>query len=1165
MSTKTGTAKSDKIIGTNSADTLKGLGGNDTLTGLDGNDALFGGDGDDVLKGGIGNDFLDGGLGADTLDGGLGKDTATFSSATGSLSLSLGYTTAQYTVLGYKTITSIENLIGSAYNDYLSGDGYANRLEGRNGNDNLYGNAGNDALYGGNGDDYLSGGDDNDSLYGGANDDTLYGGYGADKLNGDAGDDKLYGEAGNDQLNGGSGSDTLYGYSDDDTLHGNLGDDTLFGGDGKDLMYGDAGNDVLDGGYGDDRSYGGAGSDTFMVSYGADTFDGGSGSDTVSFANIYTNIAFSLASTTSWTYYTSASLSLRFVENIIGSYYSDSLTGNSGKNVIDGAAGNDILYGGAGDDTLIGGSGDGTLIGGVGTDFASFAASLVSVTVDLGAGTAQATGEGNDTLESIEGLIGSGLDDQLLGNAADNIFIGGQGDDYINGRGGSDTASYSTSSAAVKVNLSVSGSQDTRGAGYDKLTSIENVTGSSYDDSLMGSAAKNYLSGGSGDDLLQGMKGDDTLDGGSGFDLASFAEVSTALNLSLSRIGAQSAGSAGKDTLISIEGLEGGSASDTLSGSSKANLLIGNKGNDKLYGLAGNDTLSGGAGNDRLDGGSGTDTADYTDLKSAVVIDLAKTAAQDTKGAGLDKLVSIESIAGGKGSDSLFGSGGANTLSGGDGNDKLYGRGGTDILVGGDGNDVLDAGSGTGERLVGGAGNDRYMLGTGKGNGIIEDSLGAHDIVDASKSSSAATIDLATGKSSTSAGQTLTLAAGGTSTLPLDLVFLQDLSGSFYDDIATVKTLVPKVVDAITSVNRDSAFGVVGFVDKPISPFGASSGDYVYKLFSPVSDDGTTVATAYDGMTILNGNDTPEAQLEALFQVAKRADGEVGFRDESMRVVVLFTDAEYHVAGDGEGAGITKPNDGDGVIEGTGTSEDYPSVDQLKAALEKAGIFPIFAVTDTVTSSYKELTSKLGTGGVVNITESSSNIVSAIRDAAKLATRTSIEDADGSKFADVIKGSAIGNTIHGNGGHDTITGLAGNDVLAGGSGNDKIDGGSGADRIYGGSGKDFLIGGSSSDTFVFDTKLAAANIDTIDDFDVKSDRIWLDNDVFAKAGAIGDLTTGAFHIGAKAHDANDRIIYDKSTGKLWYDDDGTGSHAAVQFAVIDKALSVTSSHFDIIG
>lgn len=159
----------------------------------------------------------------------------------------------------------------------------------------------------------------------------------------------------------------------------------------------------------------------------------------------------------------------------------------------------------------------------------------------------------------------------------------------------------------------------------------------------------------------------------------------------------------------------------------------------------------------------------------------------------------------------------------------------------------------------------------------------------------------------------------------------------------------------------------------------------------------------------------------------------------------------------------------------------------------------------------------------------------------------SIENLAGSKYADVLTGDAAGNT------------------LSGGEGADKLYGNAGADKLYGGLGNDFLSGGLGQDVFVFDTKLGTTNIDKIDDFIVKDDTIFLDDDIFTKVGKVGHLTKDAFFIGTKAHDATDRVIYDNKTGKLFYDADGTGNAAAVQFATLTPALKLTFADFDIIA
>lgn len=149
-------------------------------------------------------------------------------------------------------------------------------------------------------------------------------------------------------------------------------------------------------------------------------------------------------------------------------------------------------------------------------------------------------------------------------------------------------------------------------------------------------------------------------------------------------------------------------------------------------------------------------------------------------------------------------------------------------------------------------------------------------------------------------------------------------------------------------------------------------------------------------------------------------------------------------------------------------------------------------------------------------------------------------------------------------GNDNINTFGGDDVVRGRGGADTIIAGSGDDVIYGGSGLDVLTGGTGADIFVFDTKPSAKNIDTITDFSVKSDVIALDHLIFRAAGRIGDLSSSAFHIGTKANDASDRIIYNKNTGALYYDADGKGSDAAIKFAVLDKGLALTAGHFDIL-
>lgn len=217
---------------------------------------------------------------------------------------------------------------------------------------------------------------------------------------------------------------------------------------------------------------------------------------------------------------------------------------------------------------------------------------------------------------------------------------------------------------------------------------------------------------------------------------------------------------------------------------------------------------------------------------------------------------------------------------------------------------------------------------------------------------------------------------------PFDLLLLQDLSGSFGDDITTVRTLIPGLVSGINSLQPNTPIGVSAFIDKPIAPFGGPSPtDYVYKTNQALTTNAATIQTVYNGLTIGSGADAPEAQLEALLQTALRPE-EIGFRAGTKRVVVVFTDAAYHVAGDGAVSGITTPNNYDAILDGTppGTGEDYPTLAGLKSRLIDANIFPLFAVTSDQITTYNSLVNQLGIGGaVVQLSANSSNIINAIQ------------------------------------------------------------------------------------------------------------------------------------------------------------------------------------------
>ena len=132
-----------------------------------------------------------------------------------------------------------------------------------------------------------------------------------------------------------------------------------------------------------------------------------------------------------------------------------------------------------------------------------------------------------------------------------------------------------------------------------------------------------------------------------------------------------------------------------------------------ITGNSRSNTLLSTVGDDVIDGGAGIDTVSYTKATVAVKVTLASNAAQDTGGAGIDTLISIENLTGSRYNDTLTGDDAANRINGGSGKDTLTGNAGNDVLTGGAGNDVLVGGEGN-DTLIGGAGKDVLTGGTGK-------------------------------------------------------------------------------------------------------------------------------------------------------------------------------------------------------------------------------------------------------------------------------------------------------------------------------------------------------------------------------------------------------------------------------------------------------------------
>ncbi|HEY9691428.1 MAG TPA: FG-GAP-like repeat-containing protein [Oculatellaceae cyanobacterium] len=367
--------------------------------------------------------------------------------------------------------------------------------------------------------------------------------------------------------------------------------------------------------------------------------------------------------------------------------------------------------------------------GGTGKDQVNYATSTAAININLATNTASGGYANNDTLIGIEGIIGSSYNDAITGSTENNIFNGGAGADTINGGGGTDSTSYATSTAAVNVNLNT-GINRGGDAEFDILTSIENLIGSKFHDTLTGSNANQVISGGSGNDsitgganqdvldgengndtllgaagqdILTGGAGADVLDGGEGKDQINYATSRTGVNINLFASSA-TGGDATGDTFLNIEDLAGSAHNDTLTGDDGSNTLAGRSGNDTITARGGNDILVADPGADSLNGGDGMDTVTYSSSDIAVNVNLATGTYSGGYAQG-DSLSQIENLIGSSFDDFLGGNSSNNQLEGGSGNDTLSGYNPSSFGVG-----EIDT-------LTGGLGSDRFIVGSNYNDG----------------------------------------------------------------------------------------------------------------------------------------------------------------------------------------------------------------------------------------------------------------------------------------------------------------------------------------------------------------------------------------------------------------------------------------------------------------
>ncbi|SDG35454.1 MULTISPECIES: hypothetical protein [unclassified Duganella] len=1226
------------------ADTLEGGPGNDTLDGGAGADLLRGFGGDDTYLIDHKDDVID-----EAAD--QGRDKALVNLAAGA-----SYTLAANVEDATVTSTAAVGLVGNALDNALTGNAAANTLTGNAGNDTLDGGAGNDTMLGGSGDDeYLvtEAGDVVTELKDGGTDyvsttlatHTLsanvevlqYIGSGAFNGTGNELDNSIVGSNGNDTLNGGAGNDALYG---------NMGNDSLVGGAGADLFVPGRGNDTLDGGAITDRigysdantaSYlGSAGAvdinlatgvgldgmggtdklininivrgsqfddkltgssalllEEFQGTHGNDTIDGGAITDTLNLENSNL-VSYDLAEEGVW-------VSLADGTSEGADTGIDTLINI---NQVRGSNQGDVLIGS--DSALIeqfeGLDGDDSIDGAGGVDFVRYDRASSAVVVSLADGTASG-GAGNDTFSHIEGVRGSAFNDVLTGgNVANNdleIFIGNGGNDSIDGGSGFDVAEYSSSLAAVNVNL-VSGVALDGLGGQDALTDIEGVVGSAFNDTLTGSDA--------GYESFEGRAGNDTIDGKGGIDRVDYFGAKTGVVVNLVT-GTASDGYGGTDKLLNIEDVIGSIYNDSITGNAADNVLIGYLGNDTLNGGAGDDLFFAGSGLDLVDGGADLDTlllqgnfADYT-ITRPNATDLVLVNAATGENLTVRNVEYFSFIDGLRNYGQTIGNSVSifpDVLTGTDNDDSLNGGGGADTMLGGKGDDIY---------VVDVAG-DVIVEADGEGSDLVQVAFTAAGTYTLGDNVENATV--------TAAGTlAVNITGNALDNLLIGNAAANKLSGGAGDD-----TLVGGAgIDSLTGGDGDDSY-VVDIGNDVITELANGGHDTVQTALTSFTLAAQVEALYYNGSGNFNGsgnaqdnqlignsgNDTlnggagadylagasgndsllggdGDDTLEAGKGASDVADGGAGSDtlvllgdfDDYVRTRTSATDTRLVNTTTGESVtlrnielfrfnGVDKTladvhfnltSVGDDVLEGTSGN------DIINGGTGK----------DTMSGGAGDDTYVVDVAGdvIVEADDEGADLVQVAFTAAGTYTLGDyVENATVTTAGTVavnITGNALDNLLIGNGGANKLVGGGGNDTLNGGAGSDNMSGGDGDDLYLVDVAGDVVVElagvGSGIDTVrtTLTTYTLGANVENVvfsSGFSVKGSGNALDNDLIG-GGGNDTLSGGAGSDYLVGNSGNDSLLGEDGNDTF---NSGTGSNDVVDGGAGQDSIELAGNFSD---
>jgi Ca2+-binding RTX toxin-like protein len=1128
MATYFGTEGNDSISGGGEPDNIDGFGGNDFLAGNGDSDFIRGGAGNDTIYGDSGNDQVEGGAGNDLVSGGGGQDTILFrefgaANADTVASYDANWDRIQLDQAAFSTIGATGRFAAGDVRFYAA----TGATSGHDADDRIVYNTSTGQLFydaDGNG----SGAAQLIATFQGAPNITAtdINSFGTatptptppGTINGTSGDDTLIGTSGPDTINGLGGNDSIRGGAGADSMNGGDSNDTLDGlnrpTDGPSLGYNDVDVDTMEGGLGDD---------TYYVDNPDDVLSDLGGTDTVVSQNVH------------WTLGPSFENLIVRVDDEFGGG-----TGNDSNNIIDvtqaykasafGMGGNDLLLGG-GKNHLFG-------------------------------------GDGNDTLTASSNLnsLDGGNGDDVLSGGFDNTWTGGAGaDNFLFDVAGADQFVTDFASGTDRITLDARAMPALGASGQFSASDPRFYAGPAAHDAddrvILNGGTLLYDPDGTGSQAASVIA---AFSSSSGSTLAP-----TDIWVVNGTTPSPTPSPTPTPTPIPAGSMVGTSGNDNMQGTSGNDSIFGLGGNDTIFANGGNDWVQGGAGNDAVSGGGGQDIYAFAESGAANADTVANF---DTNwdairldAAGFSNIGAAGRFAGGDvrffaaagatsahdaddrlvyntSTGQLFydgdGSGGTaaaliatfngapgvaatditvfgtatpsptpsptptptpGAINGTEGNDSLVGSNGNDVINGFGGNDTLDGGAGS-DTMDGGNGDDVYIVDRLGNDVVIEAQNGGIDEVRAFHSY----------------------------TLPdwvnnLTLLGMEAFTGIGND--------IDNVIDG-RQIEGANLWGMGG---NDLLMAGDFSG--IHQMHGGVGNDTIQGGSHTSWMFGDDGNDVlrSENSNDSLTGGAG-SDSFVFMSPSGIKTVADFVSGVDEMRFDGRSftqigaSGDFVPGDGR-FFAAAGASGGHDTDDRI--------------VYDTSNGNLYYDADGSGAGGA--------QLFATLQGAPALSATDLAVDNGSTPTPSPTPTPTPGSRMSGTNGNDTIVGTAGNDTIFGNSGNDWIEGRGGNDQLSGGSGQD---------SYVF-REFGAGNADTLLNFDTNWDSLRLDNAAFTGLGGDGRFAAGdaRFFAGAGAtagHDADDRIVYDTSTGQLYYDADGAGGADAQLVATVQGTPTVAA-------